>query len=222
VADLIIVGATGVLEGAGTVAGNLRDGLTGTVRAQNGTLTLTGDLSGTGKLQIADGGILDLQGRDPLGINFIGAAGVLRIEKTAAVTGTIGHLAVGDVIDLAGVTATQAGRVGGNLTVTKGDGSKLVLHVAGALTGNHFAISSDGAGGSNLTLTAPALLSDHFAFHPSDSITGSAELAAGHSSGIEPPVATQQPELASGEVFGFASWDHGDQINFGVQEGFFL
>jgi hypothetical protein len=126
-ADLIIVGATGVLEGAGTIVGDLRDGLSGTVRAQGGTLTLTGDLSGTGKLQIADGAILDLQGTDPLDIDFNGAAGVLRLEKTAAVSGTIGQLAVGDVIDLAGVTATRARLVGGKLTVTESDGSKLIL-----------------------------------------------------------------------------------------------
>jgi hypothetical protein len=211
-----------VLEGAGTISGDLRDGLTGTVRAQGGTLTLTGDLSGTGTLQIADGGVLDLQGNDALGINFLGAAGVLRIEKTAAVSGTIGHLVVGDVIDLAGVTATHIGRVGGKLTVTESDGSKLILQVAGALAGNHFAISSDGAGGSKLTLTAPAPQSDHFAFGPSDSPAGSAELTGGHSLGIEALAAAELPELPEGDGFVFVSWDHADQINSLIQDGFYL
>ena len=185
-------------------------------------MTLTGDLSGTGILQIADGGVLDLQGHDPLGINFIGAAGVLRIEKTAAVSGTIGHFAVGDVIDLAGVTATQIGRVGDKLTVSESDGGKLILHVAGALTGNHFVISSDGAGGSNLTLTAPALQSDHFAFDPSASPAGSTELAGGHSIGIEPHAAADLSEPPKGEVFVLESWDHADEINSLIQVGLYL
>jgi hypothetical protein len=71
-------------------------------------------------------------------------------------------------------------------------------------------------------LTAHALQSDHFVFHPSDSIAGSAELATGHSPGIEHPVAIELPEWARGEVFGFESWDHGAQIDFAIQGDFVL
>jgi hypothetical protein len=85
-----------------------------------------------------------------------GVVGTVQLDAPAMFTGKIAGLVLGDVLDLRGVLATKATVTKGVLHVTESNGGPLTYDVAGATTGNHFAITSDGHGGSFLTLTAGA------------------------------------------------------------------
>ena len=58
-----------------------------------------------------------------------------------------------DVIDLTNTSVTSAVLNGSTLTVTEAGGSQSTYQVAGSLTGNYFAIQSDGGNGDELVVT---------------------------------------------------------------------
>jgi hypothetical protein len=82
---------------------------------------------------------------------------MLRLDAPAQFLCPISGLAVGDVIDFAHATATGPAVNGNVLSVTVG-GKALSFTVGGALAGNHFAVQSDSAGGTELILTAGVAL----------------------------------------------------------------
>ncbi len=94
-----------------------------------------------------------------------GAADVLKLDTPTTVAAAITGFAAGDTIDLVGVTATSAAWSNNALTVTESNGSSFVLDVMGSYaSNNYFALSADGAGGTNITLaTAAGALAGGFA-----------------------------------------------------------
>ena len=95
--------------------------------------------------------------------------GTLQINPTGDLTGAIDGLVQGAIIDFANnTTITSTSISGSTLTVDESSGGPLTFQVAGALTGNYFAIQSDGQDGIELvlspvisslpTLTTPAAL----------------------------------------------------------------
>jgi Protein of unknown function (DUF642) len=112
---------------------------------------------------VSAGGTLELSSPYSGTISFAGASGTLKIDNSASFTGKIaGQLAIGDVIDLANITAGVNAKISysgnnspGTLTVSDGTHSANI-----ALEGNYslanFTVSSDGHGGT-LVVDPPVL-----------------------------------------------------------------
>jgi hypothetical protein len=159
IAKTIGIGTGGSLTGAGTVTGAIKETSKGSIKALGGVLKIVGAVSGGGTLSISDHATLDLAGKDANTVAFLGAAGILKLEQTAQVTGTITKLQVGDTIDIAGTVISKAALSGSTLTLTKKSGGTIALKVAGTLTGTKFGIVDDGHGGSDIVLQKSAALS---------------------------------------------------------------
>ena len=111
----------------------------GTLAASGGVLQALGAVSGSGSATISGGGTLELGGSDAQTVTFADAS-TLKLDNPASFTGEIEGLNVGDIIDLAGTTVTREAVSGSTLTVTESNGTQLSYQVAGALSGNYFAI----------------------------------------------------------------------------------
>ena len=119
---------------------------------------------------VPTGGYVELGGSDSAGsvtVTFAGSTGTLKIDDASSFTGTVGQLAIGDVIDLADVTAGASATIGytgnnspGTLAVSDG------THTASiALLGNYslasFSASSDGNGGTSVVDRPPLASQGH-------------------------------------------------------------
>jgi hypothetical protein len=120
---------------------------------------------------VPTGGYVELgsgNGVSNVTVTFLGSTGTLKIDNASSFKGAIGgQLAIGDVIDLADVTAGHSATIGytgnnspGTLTVSDG------THTASiALLGNYslasFSASSDGHGGTSIVDQPPLASQGH-------------------------------------------------------------
>jgi len=154
--SVLSIGALGQLIATGTtVIDNVNN--SGTLIENGGILHIDGDVTGAGSAIIENGGTIAINGSFAQTVNFSGTGGTLLLDKPLDFTGQIDGLAVGDIIDLAGLTVTSAviGTVNGVsvLTATENNGQTLTYQIAGALAGNGFSIQTDHAGGTDLILS---------------------------------------------------------------------
>ena len=146
------IAAAGLLQGFGTMANAITD--LGTIDAKGGLLKLAGAVTGGGALKIETGATLELGAAATQTVTFAaGAVGTLQLDAPASFTGAVGGLALGDAIRFSSETLSSAVINAGTLTVV-GSAGTTTYQVAGALTGNHFAISADQ---HTITLVAGAL-----------------------------------------------------------------
>ena len=148
------LGAAATLTGYGRVTGAVSD--VGVITATGGRLTIGGALSGTGGVTIAAGASLEL-GAAAAGpaITFSSGGGsTLKLDAPTSVSDKISGFAGGDVIDLAGVTVTSDQYASGVLTLFNGSKTLGSLAISGTYAKHIFALSGDGAGGTDLTLAA--------------------------------------------------------------------
>jgi fibronectin-binding autotransporter adhesin len=150
----------------------------GKIEVTGGILKITGSVGSTpgdhGSIQIDNGAVLDISGSDTQNVAFAGAGGKLQIDKldTSSFGGSISGLTAGDEIDLStigygpnttGTYVSNAHHTGGVLTITDGTHS-ISMTLVGDYSNAHFAGSSDGSGGTLITLNAhddvPALVAD--------------------------------------------------------------
>ena len=110
---------------------------------------------GNGPLPIQSGKTLEL-GSTEQNVIYVGFDGVLKLDDPASFTGMIAGLGLGDTIEFANTTITNASVNGSTLTVTELGGEKLTFAISGALSGNYFALRTDGSGGSDLVLSTIA------------------------------------------------------------------
>jgi hypothetical protein len=152
------IAAGGFLSGAGQATNNITDN--GTILAQGGALTLAGAITGTGQMQIGASAKLVIDGNagNAIGVAFTGSAGQLVLGSPGNFLGNISGFAVGDKIDLraTGVDTTIISN-GTTLQVFETNGATLDIGLAAS--GVNVAVTSDGAGGSFISLAdiAPAL-----------------------------------------------------------------
>jgi len=144
------------LLGAGTVTGAVAN--SGRIIAEGGTLDLTGAVTGTGVLKIENGATLELgagAADQTIGFAPITSTGAtLILDSPGDSFGIIRGFAVGDTIDLEGVTATSDKYAKGILTVLNGTDTVATLRFGSTFAGNHFVLTSDNAGGTDITLAA--------------------------------------------------------------------
>ena len=131
--------------------------LNGTYTVPGGTLFLSQGILGTGTLTIGAGTTLELGSTIAATetIHFAGAGATLRIDHPSLVNGTFDGLGIGSVLDLGGVSATGVTFSGNNITITSNT-SSYTYSSTQSLAGTAATISSDGHGGSLITLRAPA------------------------------------------------------------------
>ena len=106
-AGCVTIDANSSLSGAGTIVGSVVDN--GTVDASNGTLKISGALSGDGNLNIGNKSTLELGGAaSGATITFdpTGTYGTLQVDGTTLPTDTIREFAPGDMIYLAGTPSS--------------------------------------------------------------------------------------------------------------------
>src|SRR5271170_246981 len=105
-------------SGYGAVSGALSGGVYMT--AVGGTLQVQGSLAGDlGNFMIDAGATLELGSGGAAPVIFDGNPATLKLDAPAAFTGVIEDVVVGDVIDLAGITASSASYSGSTLTINE-------------------------------------------------------------------------------------------------------
>jgi fibronectin-binding autotransporter adhesin len=129
----------------------------GTIIAASGTLALTGSVTGTGSMLIGAGDTLELGGAIAASqsVSYTSATGTLRLDTPATAAETVYNLVVGNVIDVAGITATKA-TVNANdqLVIANGTTTVATVQLSGSYLIDTFTVASDGNGGEKVTLTA--------------------------------------------------------------------
>jgi hypothetical protein len=159
----------GTLSGVGTLTAPLEsDGL---IKAGRGALDLTGALTGTGTAEILSQTSLEIDGAVAAAQTVLFGAGihaVLKLGDPSGFAGTLMNWALGDTIDLLATDATSAAITGDTLAIDLQGGGTLDYNLANPPTGVRIVLSSDGAGGTDLTLykakaPATALLTQHMA-----------------------------------------------------------
>ena len=153
----IDVAAGGSISGAGTVSGmgggNKTVALTdidndGSITAVGGNLLLYGSVEGTGTLGIGANATLTLQAAVEAGQTLaFGNNSKAVLNDARAFHGTITGFGSDDVIDLAGVQATNPSYGGGVLTLDTPFG-QIFLNIAGPYSRTSFSVQSDGLGGT--------------------------------------------------------------------------
>jgi fibronectin-binding autotransporter adhesin len=130
----------------------------GKIEVTDGVLKVTGlvgTLGGSGSIQIDNGAVLDLNASDTQNVAFSGDSGKLQID-TSTFGGSISGLTAGDQIDLSAIgygPNTTGIYSNGILTITDGMHS-ISMTLIGDYSNAHFAGSSDGHGGTLITLNA--------------------------------------------------------------------
>ena len=132
----------------------------GKIEVTDGILKITGSVGdstpgGSGSIQIDNGAVLDLNASDTQNVIFSGDSGKLQID-TSSFGGYISGLTAGDQIDLSTIgygPNTTGTYSNGILTITDGVHS-ISMTLTGDYSNAHFAGSSDGHGGTLITLNA--------------------------------------------------------------------
>ncbi|MXN77346.1 Ig-like domain repeat protein [Burkholderia sp. 4701] len=159
---------TGTLEATGS-GGLVIDSAvanTGNLWANNGNLTIHGDVTGAGSATISGAATLEFGGASAESTTFAdGAAGTLKLDHSTGFTGTVSGFGAGDTLDLADVlyndhttlsfTANDTG-TGGTLTVSDGAHTAQVA-LQGNLSAGGFQLSHDQGSGTVVTYTPPPL-----------------------------------------------------------------
>ncbi|WDR98180.2 Ig-like domain-containing protein [Burkholderia ambifaria] len=171
---LVIDTGTHAVANAGTLEATGSGGLviesavnnTGNLWANNGNLTIHGDVTGAGSATISGGATLEFGGASAENTTFAdGAAGTLKLDHSAGFTGTVSGFGAGDALDLTDVlfgdhttlsfTANDTG-TGGTLTVSDGAHTAQVA-LQGNLSGGSFQLSHDQGSGTVVTYVPPPL-----------------------------------------------------------------
>ncbi|WP_260428379.1 Ig-like domain-containing protein [Burkholderia sp. Bp9031] len=171
---LVIDTGTHAVANAGTLEATGSGGLviesavtnTGNLWANNGNLTIHGDVTGAGSATISGAATLEFGGASAENTTFAdGAAGTLKLDHSAGFTGTVSGFGAGDSLDLTDVlfgdhttlsfTANGAG-TGGTLTVSDGVHTAQVA-LQGDLSGGSFQLAHDQGSGTVVTYVPPPL-----------------------------------------------------------------
>jgi hypothetical protein len=138
------------LVGAGLISGTVSN--TGVVEASGGLLTITGAENG-GALVIDNGATLELGAKATGTVTFTtGALATLKLDAFTQGVGGISGFVAGDTIDLVQTTITSDQYASGALALYNGATKVGSLTIGGNVARQIFALSSDGAGGTLVTL----------------------------------------------------------------------
>jgi hypothetical protein len=156
----LAVASTGTISGFGTLANAVADA--GTIAASGGTLTLAGAVTGAGALQIGAGAVLEAGAASSASetVTFGGTGATLKVDAAASFASPLAGFAAGNIIDLAKTTITAVSSTGTLLLATTASASDTFTLTA-PLANTHLALTSDAAGGTDITAYALAQAATH-------------------------------------------------------------
>ena len=210
VADAVHVGSSALLQGAGTIEGNVVDD--GSVVATNGSLDISGSVTGTGSLSIAAGAHLEVSSSVSSNntVIFQATTGSLILDHSAGQTINFsgftgdGSLSGSDQIDLKDIDfssgITKSFDANNNLTVTDGHGDSAVLHFAGSYQLENFNFADDGTPTHGTIVFDPPVPSSTPAIGGAPSVGTSGFDFADHASPIVQTVEHVLEEIIKPEV----------------------
>lgn len=163
------IASGGTLDSFGTSAINSPVANSGVIIASDEKLTLNGDVTGAGHLEVAANGTLVLNDTTSQTVVFDASLGgrfsspaVLQINTPSNFTGSLTPSGVGDKIVIPNVSASSiasysyaGSTTGGTLTLQEQNGGALALNFNGNFTTSDFHVS---AGPQNLSIDPPSLL----------------------------------------------------------------
>ncbi|MGJ4892143.1 VCBS domain-containing protein [Bradyrhizobium sp. HKCCYLRH3099] len=159
------VSGDGELHVYGTITASGVSGLSGTIYNEGtieivaGNFEITGNVEGSGQIKVDAGATLKVDGHVDQTIDFSSEGSSELVVDDAGLSAKIAGLSVGDKIDLSTIawsatTTASYDAETGVLTVTDGQGHSIDLTLVGDYSNAHFAGSTDGHGGTLITLTA--------------------------------------------------------------------
>ena len=145
----IAPGAT--IDGFGNLNGPLTNN--GIITASGGDLYVGNPMTGAGASTIGSSATLELGGGDSQSVAFAAASATLKLDKPASFVGVMNSIVAGDVVDLSGIApaGVSASVQGSNLAVSSDGTIAYTFALGSTYQGETFLISSDGAGGTDLT-----------------------------------------------------------------------
>ena len=184
----LTIDAGATFDGSGTISGAVDNNGTIDASVSGSTLQITGNISGSGSLDIENGAKLELGGTSTNTVTFEGTSGTWQIDSSGTSTpfsvegtGDGGNLGDNDVIDLRNISfdsaADRYNSTTDAITVGDGHGHTVTIDVAGGIGDGQFTFESDGHGGTEVfdppaTGSSGASVSiggpgnDNFVFHP--------------------------------------------------------
>jgi len=110
----------------------------------NAAAFIGGAVTGSGTFTIGDRAELEFASSVAAGqtVSFFDGNGLLTLDNSSNFLGTIAGLAIGDAIELNGISVASAAINGSVLTVTETNSQTLTYQIAGALVGNTFSVLS--------------------------------------------------------------------------------
>ncbi len=159
-ATALSVTATGSLFGYGTVTGAVANN--GGIEASNGTLLLSGALTGTAGLQIDAASVLEIGSTTTAQetVTFNGTGATLKLDAPSKFASILSGYSAGNIIDFTGTNVTGVTTSGTSLTATAATGN-ITLTLAAALATEHLVLGTDGNGGTDVTAYSLAQSATH-------------------------------------------------------------
>ncbi len=151
-AGMLAVATSATVSGHGVVMAGLD--IDGVVRAQGGALTVLGAIIGAGTLAIAGNATLAALGPVGAQVGFATGATLDLIDPVDNFTGTLSGFAIGDQLDLGGISLDSVGWSAGTLALMDAGATLGAVGIAGDYTGATWQAASDGGGGTLVTLAS--------------------------------------------------------------------
>jgi T5SS/PEP-CTERM-associated repeat protein len=153
-AETLKIEPGGVIAGYGTVGDAAGIADAGIIRADGGTLTVAGNVSGAGVLEIESDSVIQLSGNSikPSAIDFIGSNSTLALAHGASVGAKIIGFAAGDIIAMASIDAFSFTPSSGSLKLIDQGATVSTLHLVGSYSGDIFGVTQT-TSGSEITLS---------------------------------------------------------------------
>ena len=154
-----ITGGTVAMNGNTTVTGTtvIQAAVVnnGTIAAGGGLFDLSGAVSGNGQTTIGNSATVEFGQASAATqhVNFANATGTLKIDQPSLFKSQIAGFQMGDTIDFAGLSATAALYLNGNLTLFDGTTPVEQLTASTPYSRSLFRVASDGSGGTDVTVT---------------------------------------------------------------------
>jgi hypothetical protein len=144
---------SGSLYGYGTINAAVSGPIQ--IAATGGILDITGSITNDYEwAYIYSNATLELSGNVSIAVSFLENA-TLKLDTPTAFTGSILNIAIGDTIDLVGITANSGSYNGSTLIINETNGQQLTYSVNGGVSGDILTLANDNHGGTDVYWVQP-------------------------------------------------------------------
>ncbi len=181
---IVVDGTLTRTSGAGLAAVEVAVSDNGVIKGAAGVFDFSKSITGSGALEIGGGATLRFGGvvAATLTATFEAPGGTLALTRATAFDATIAGFAPGGTIDLINKAATKVTlEAGDKLLVQNGTVTVADLQLSGVFTGDTFHLSSDGKGGTNVTVTSGSDAAPHALIQAMAALAPSSPAVSGQS-----------------------------------------